>query len=91
MASRVRLRFDMLFRLRVWGDVAAVDVEDRLVRETLLRALRELRPLLMLAVSAKSGATGLDGTVLEGVADTPELEPGITSQWVRKCSPRTEL
>ena len=76
--------------------MAAVDTEDRLVRETLLRPLRELRPLLMLAVSAKSvttglEGTGLEGTVLEGVVDTLELAPGITSQCVRKCSPRTEL
>ena len=71
--------------------MAAVDTEDRLVRETLLRPLRELRPLLMLAVSAKSVTTGLEGTVLEGVVDTLELAPGITSQCVRKCSPRTEL
>ena len=64
MTSRVRLRLDM-FKL---GVVAAVDIEDRLVREMLLRPLRELRALLMLAVSAKSGTMGLGGTVLDGVA-----------------------
>lgn len=54
----------------------------------------------MLAVSeeafpGKSGTTGLEGTVLEGVVKVVsgdlELAPGMTSQWARKCSPRTEL
>lgn len=51
----------------------------------LVRVLLELRPLLTLAVSALEGDTVTAGEeVIIGPA-------GTTSQWARKCSPKTEL